>query len=361
MTGRRRIGLGFLLVLLALFGYLLFWPVDVDPEDWSPPKAPELTGPYAKNDALKGVTWIARELHGPEAVAVGADGTIYTGTMDGKVVRLAPDGTNVEILATTGGRPLGVKLDAQGRLVVADADKGLLRLENGAIQVLATEQGGVPFKFVDDLSIASDGTIYFTDASSRWSLKEFKMDVVEHRPSGRLLAYRPDGKVELVADKLYFANGVALAPDESYALVTETSSYRVLKIWLRGDKAGTREVFVDNLPGFVDNITWSPSRRAFWLAIDAPRDGTLDWLASRPFLRKAVVRLPDALQPQPKRHAFAIAFDESGKVVANLQHAGGDSYAPVASVIEVDGALWLGSYLRDGLAKIAPPPLPAVP
>jgi sugar lactone lactonase YvrE len=219
----------------------------------------------------------------------------------------------------------------------------------------------VPFKFVDDLTIASDGTIYFTDASSRWTLKEFRMDVVEHRPHGRVLAYRPDGKIDLVADKLYFANGVALAPDESYLLVTETSSYRVQKIWLRGDKAGQREVFLDNLPGFVDNITWSPARRAFWLAIGAPRDKTLDWLASRPFLRKAVVRLPEALQPQPKRHAFAFAIDESGRIVANLQHAGGDAYAPVASVVEHDGTLWIGSYLRDGLAKIGAPALPPQP
>jgi sugar lactone lactonase YvrE len=37
---------------------------------------------------------------------------------------------------------------------------------DGAIEVLATEADGVPFGFTNDVDIAPDGTIYFTDASS---------------------------------------------------------------------------------------------------------------------------------------------------------------------------------------------------
>jgi sugar lactone lactonase YvrE len=350
--------------VLGLLGlglvYLLAWPTGLDPQAWQPPKSAGLVGPYQKNDALAKATWLAKDLPGPECVAVGPDGWIYTGTIDGRIVRLARDGSGVETVAKTGGRPLGLEFDARGRLFIADADRGLLRLgEGGAIEVLATEAGGRNFRFVDDVAIATDGTVYFTDASSRWPLRQFKMDVLEHRGSGRLLAWREGEPVRVVAGDLYFANGVALGPGDTYALVAETSSYRITRVFLSGPRAGEREVFVDNLPGFPDNITWSAERRAFWVAVGPPRDKTLDALGPRPFLRGIVARLPDALQPQPKRHGFAFAFDEAGRLVANLQDPGPSAYAPIASVIEVGGALWLGSFMRPGLATLPAPPLPA--
>jgi sugar lactone lactonase YvrE len=350
------------LVLVAVLGpigllvaYLLAWPVRVDPEAWHPGPNPGTTGPFERNEALRRATWIARELPGPEAVAFGPDHRVYTGTADGRVVRMDRDGGNVELVVDTGGRPLGLQFDAAGRLVIADAKKGLLRLEGETLRVLASEHGGTPFRFVDDLDIADDGTIYFTDASSRWGYEQFKMDVIEHRPSGRLLAWREGGAVELVADGLYFANGVALAPDESYVLVVETASYRVTRVWLRGEKKGQRDVLVDNLPGFPDNVTWSEDRKAFWLAVGAPRDATLDRLGPHPFWRKVLARLPAGMQPKVRRHAFAFAFDERGTIVANLQYKAGDAYAPIASVIEDGGELWLGSFAQRGLAKVAAP------
>ncbi len=350
-----------LLILAALFaalvGYLLFWPTGLTPEGWRPSPAPPLTGAYAKNDALAGVKAVALSLVGPESIAIDKDGRIHTGLADGSIVRLAADGTHIERLASTGGRPLGVELDALGRLVIADAERGLLRLEGTVLSVLAAEHEGKRFRFADDLAIAADGTIYFTDVSLRFGLDDYIMDLLDHRPTGRLFAWREGGKLEVVADRLYFANGVALAPDGSYALVAETSSYRVTRIWLHGERRGQREVFVDNLPGFPDNITWSSTRRAFWIALGAPRDATLDALAPFPFLRNVIARLPPQLRPKPRRHVFALAFDEQGKIIANLQHENIAAYAPLASVLESGGMLWLGSLERDGVGRIAAPAL----
>jgi len=271
LTSRR----GF--VLLALFtlfvasgGYLLFWPVGIDPESWTPPAL----RPWKSNDALIGATVLQKGLPGPEAVAIDAEGRLVTGLVDGRIVRFAADGSGTpEVLATTGGRPLGLKFDKGGNLIVADAHKGLISIAGGKIIILATEAGGKPLRLADDLAIAQDGTIYFSDASTRWPLDQFILDLLEHRPSGRLLAYHPDtNKTEVVLDGLYFANGVALGPNDAYVLVTETASYRVRRYWLRGELAGKSDVFMDNLPGFPDNITWSPTRRAFWLAMVTPRD-----------------------------------------------------------------------------------------
>ncbi len=345
--------LALLTVFVACGGYLFFWPVGIDPESWTPPAL----RPWMSNDALIGATVLQKALPGPEAVAIDAEGRLVTGLVDGRIVRFAADGSGTpEVLAKTGGRPLGLKFGKGGNLIVADAYKGLISIAGGTITILATEAGGKPLRLADDLAIAQDGTIYFSDASTRWPLDKSILDILEHRPSGRLLAYHPDtNKTEVVLDRLYFANGVALGPDDAYVLVTETGRYRVRRYWLRGELAGKSDVFMDNLPGFPDNITWSPTRRAFWLAMATPRDSGLDKLAPYPTLRKVVVRLPSALQPKPRRHAWVVALDEKAAVAADLQYASDSSYSPIASVIEHDGWLYLGSFSHPGVARIMAP------
>lgn len=340
--------------LLLLGGYLGLWPAPIEPVAWQPPAAPALEGAYALNDRLAAIEWRARELPGPEAITFDASGYAVMGTLDGRIVRAsATTGETLETIVHTGGRPLGLEYDPAGRLVVADADLGLLRLEGGTIETLATGEGGVPFRFTDDLDIARDGTIYFTDASSRHSVHEFAHDILEHGPSGRLLAYHPESRrVERLIGGLCFANGVALGPDERFVVVVETASYRVTRRWLRGPKAGTSEVFIENLPGFPDNITYSPNRRVFWLAIGSPRDPVVDMLGPWPWLRKVISRLPKAIQPAPQRHAFVLALDEEGRPVESLQHHAPSSYSPIASVIEHDGWLYLGSFVRQGHGRL---------
>jgi YD repeat-containing protein len=338
--------------LVLTMAYLLFWPVPIEPESWTPPPAPRSLA----NAALATVELLEPSLPSPEAITFDDEGRIVTGLLDGRVVRFAPQADDVTVLAHTGGRPLGLKYDGAGRLIVADAHRGLLAIgQGGNVESLVADYRGEAMRLVDDVDIGKDNTVYFSDATARWPLAQYKLDVVEHRPSGRLFAYRPDRGVELLLDGLYFANGVALAPDESYVLVAETMSYRIRRVYLRGPKAGQDDIFVDNLPGFPDNITWSPTRRAFWIALPTPREPALDLLGPWPFVRKALLRLPELLQPKVRRHAWALAVDETGRIVADLQHASPTSYAPVTSVIERDRTLYLGSFIHSGVGRIRAP------
>lgn len=355
-TWQRRLLIGAALAIpfSACTGYLLFWPTGLDPEDWDPPDAPD----WEANHKLVSASILHPELEGPEAVVVDQSGRIVTGLADGRIVRFEPTfGSPVETVAKTGGRPLGIAYDAGGRLLVADARRGLLAVgAGGGVEVLSSEQGGRPFKFADDLTIAGDGTVYFTDASDRFSIDDFEMEIIEHRPRGRVLAYDPASRqTSLVAGGLYFANGIALGPGDDYLLVTETASYRIRKVWLRGERKGDVETLVDNLPGFPDNIRWSPTRKVFWLALGAPRNGAVDWLAGHPFLRNAVVRLPGFLQPAPDQHSFVLGYDEKGKLVYDLQGSGDSAYVPIASAMEHEGVLFLGSFSGNGVARIAVP------
>ncbi len=354
----------FLAFLAAVFAYLLLAPIRVQPVAWQPQPAPSTdTGPYAKNELLKPVTRIASNIgKGPEAIAFDAQGRIYTGLEDGRIARFEEDGTGYTLIANTGGRPLGVFIHPDGSVIVCDAMKGLLKVsEDGRIAVLATGAEGIPFRFTNDLAVTADGSkAYFTDSSWKFGYPHATEDIVEHGAHGRFLVYDfAAGKAKVLLKGMQVANGVALGPDEAFALVNETGSYRIVRYWLKGEKAGTSDIFADNLPGFPDNITFNGSDR-FWVALYAPRTPVADLLAPYPFWRKVLIRVIRYLPPPIKPQAFALAFDPEGKLVANLQYDGADAYFPVTSVREhPNGYLYFGSLTQDSIGRMKLPPLPA--
>ncbi|HUE81145.1 MAG TPA: SMP-30/gluconolactonase/LRE family protein [Pyrinomonadaceae bacterium] len=348
----------FLAVALALIllvgAYLLFWPVTIVPAAWTPPPAPALAGNYEPNNRLSGIQRLPiGDAFAPEDIAIDSSGRIYTGVEDGRIIRLQPDGSNPELFANTAGRPLGLIFDLQGNLIVADAIEGLLSISpDGAITVLTTGADGIPFKCTNDLDIAANGLIYFTDASSRFPLSNYKGDILEHRPNGRFLVYDPAEKTtRVLLNKLHFANGVAVSPDQQFVLVAETGTYQIHRFWVAGPKQGQSEIFIDNLPGFPDGLS-SNGRDKFWLALVTPRDKTLDRLLPYPFLRKVVMRLPAFLQPAPKRYGFVLGLDGEGRVTENLQDGSKECYAQIANVVEHDGALYFGSIAESAVGRL---------
>ncbi|HEX5373982.1 MAG TPA: SMP-30/gluconolactonase/LRE family protein [Aquabacterium sp.] len=327
----------------ALVAYFSLWPVDIAPTGWTPAALAESTA--ATRGSLSAIERLGlQEGTGPEGISLDASGRIYAGFLDGRVVRFSPDGRHVELLAQTQGRPWGTFASADGRsILVADAVKGLLKIEAGHIATLATQAQGVPFKLTDDVVQGASGKIYFSDASSKFGIDKMMSDVFEHGANGRLMQYDPVSKgVSVLMSGLHVANGVALGPDERYVLVSETLSYRVWRYWLKGEKAGQKEVFIDNLPGFPDNISFN-GRDGFWLALYAPRDPLLDALLPYPALLKAAYRIPQVIQPKAKKVAHVLKLDLNGVVQADLQDDRPEAYAPITSVREFNGTLYFGS------------------
>jgi sugar lactone lactonase YvrE len=353
MTKPRRFFLLLIASLTIVVLYFLFWPVPISPQAWTPPAAPPLSGQYQQNSLLSSVERLSLgEGFAPEDVVIDSAGRIYAGFDDGRIMRLQPDGNTPDVFANTHGRPLGLVFDFTGNLIVADANKGLLSIaKDGSVTVLTTESEGVPFRCTNDLDVGADGAIYFTDASYKFPLSNYKADLLEHRGNGRLLAYDPRTKTtRTVVKDLCFANGVAVSPDQSFLLVAETGAYRIHRVWLSGARQGVTEIFIDNLPGFPDGIS-SNGRGTFWLALVTPRDKTLDNILSRPFLRKVVLRLPGFLQPAPKRYSFVLGLDANGRVTANLQDSSPKCYAAIANVLEHQGSLYFGSIGESAVGR----------
>lgn len=357
MSLKKRFGLLLILILAVALAYLLLAPVPIAPAAWTPPASPGLTGPYQQNTRLAPVQRLSLgDGHGPEDVALDAEGKIYSGVEDGRIVVLKSDGTEPRVFANTGGRPLGLIFDQLGNLIVADAIKGLLSVtKTGEVKVLATEADGAKFNCLNDLDVGADGTIYFTEASHKFPMTQHVNDLLEHQPNGRLMALDPQSqKPRTLLRGLYFANGVAVSPDQTFVLVAETGMYRVRRVWLKEPKIGQEDIFIDNLPGFPDGIS-SNGRDRFWLALVTPRQALFDRMLPYPFARKMVVRLPKFMQPAPQRYSFVVGLDASGRVVENLQNGAPDCYAQIANAVERNGALYFGSIGEDTVGRFVLP------
>lgn len=327
------------------------------PAAWPRPAAQPLRGPYRRNQALAGLTRLGdlKGTFGPESLAIGPDHSLYAGFEDGRIARFDTRGHCLKVVANTGGRPLGLRFHPDGRLLVCDARRGLLRITlSGAVDVLCERAEGVRLGFADDLDVSADGRfVYFTDASSRWHFGEDHLDLIEHGGHGRFLRHDlHSGDTTVLMRGLQFCNGVALGPDEAYVLVTETGAYRVHRYWLKGERAGTHEPWIENLPGFPDNIRFN-GRDRFWLALPVPRNPLLDRLAPHPLLRFAFLQYARRGPLPVSRAGMVLALDLEGRPLANPQCHGRGRYHYITQVLEHGPWLYCSSLHEPSLARIA--------
>ena len=323
----------------------------ISPVRWQPPTAPARSRRPRSARPLPPLRLLDIVGRGPEDVLVDDGGRVLTGVADGRILRLAPDNRRVEVLADTGGRPLGLEWLPDGGLLVCDARRGLVRvdLDSGDVTTLVSEVDGEPMRFCNNAAVAPDGTVYFSDSSRRFGVDHWKADLLEHSGTGRLLRRGLADEVTVLLDGLQFANGVALLPDGASVVVAESAAYRLVRLWITGPRAGDSEVFVDNLPAFPDNVS-TGTDGLVWVAMGSPRDRALDRLLPlHPRARQVVWALPDRLQPRPRTTVWVCALSADGEVVHDLQ-APGDRFHFVTGVREHHGTVHMGSLVGDSVA-----------
>ena len=324
--------------------------------------------PYAVNDLLAEAQPIGLGvLDGPEDVILDADDNLYTGRRDGNILRLmAPDYTRIEPFAHIGGHPLGLAFDRQGNLVTCVAGMGLYMVRpDRTVVKLSDETNRTLFSIIDDsrlrladdLDIAADGRVFFSEATIRYALHDWMVDALEGRGNGRIICYDPrDGSSRTVLPNLQFPNGICMVPDGESFLFAETWGCRISRYWFDGPRKGQVEVVIADLPGYPDNINRA-SDGTFWLGMIGMRTPAFDLAQRMPgFRRRMAMQVARDQWVFPNLNAGSvIKFDLTGRVLQSLWDGAGSRHPQVTSMREHKGWLYLGNVFNNRIGRI---PLP---
>ena len=133
------------------------------------------------------------------------------------------------------GRPLGMQFRHSNRneLYVADSSIGLLKVNvyDRDKEVLVNKSTSpVPFTFMNDLVELPNGTLLITDSSLKFARHQNRLEALEGRAHGQLLAYEPsDGSIRVVLKDLFFPNGICLEHGGESVLFAETTRFRITR------------------------------------------------------------------------------------------------------------------------------------
>jgi ribose transport system permease protein len=331
------------------------------------PEAPATSGasPYALNDRLRPVEAIGLgQIDGPEDVILDEDDNIYVGNRTGDIVRfLAPDYARQEVFAHVGGRPLGMAFARDGALLVCIGGMGLYSIgRDRSIRKLTDETNRSWFSVIDDsrlrladdLDIAPDGRVFFSEATVRYEMHEWPVDCLESRGNGRIICYDPNtGATRTVIKNLMFPNGICMMHDGQSFLFAETWACRVSRYWFDGPKRGTVEVVIADLPGYPDNINRA-SDGTYWLALVGIRTPSLDLALKMPGFRKRMARrvAPDEWLFPNINTGCVVRFDETGRILETLWDFGGENHPMITSMREHKGHLYIGGILNNRVGRL---------
>ncbi|XP_037128053.1 adipocyte plasma membrane-associated protein isoform X4 [Syngnathus acus] len=332
------------LLLLPLLVIVLILESPIQPDVLVLKEPPAMSGCWEANAKLR----LARRLYedavaGPESIANIGESAQYE---------------------VTCGRPLGIRVGPNGTLFVADAYLGVFEVnpttgESTRLVAGGQEVGGRKLLFINDLAVTQDGKkVYFTSSSSRWQRRNYLHLIMEASADGRVLEYDTEsGELSVVMDNLRFPNGIQLLPDEESVLVAETTVARIRRVHVAGLNKGGMDTFVDNLPGFPDNIRPSSSG-GYWVAMSTVRPNPgfsmLDFLSQRPWIKKLLFKLfsQDAMMKFVPRYSLVAELHDGGICSRSFHDPDGLVAAYVSEAHEHDGSLYLGSFRSPYLAKL---------
>ena len=319
---------------------------------------------YALNDKLRSVEAIALgQVEGPEDVILDEQDNIYCGVRTGDILRVPHDNLDrVEVFAHLGGYPLGLAFDRKGDLIVCVAGMGLygvqpdgttykLTDETDRSRLSISDNGRI--RLADDLDIAPDGRIFFSEATVRYEMHSWDLDGLEGRGNGRIICFDPSsGKTRTVLKDLVFPNGICMSIDGQSFFFAETWACRISRYWFAGPRAGQSEIVIGDLPGYPDNINRA-SDGTYWLALAGMRGPVFDLAMKMPEFRRRMVKriAKDEWLSANINSGCVVKFDEKGAILDVLWDSGGHGHPMVTSMREHKGWLYLSGLSSNRLGR----------
>lgn len=307
------------------------------------------------------------DLQGPESIVVDDKENWYTGLNDGRVVKIANAGKENEAVINLTGfikytagrdrtarRPLGMRL-FMGKLYFADTYQGIFSIDLETEtweKIVGYDDVKPPLAFANDLTISTDGEIYFTDATARWQYHNTIYSIMEGECTGRVYKVGINTKrPELVRDHLCFPNGIELNTDEDKLLVSESSAQRISIINL-DSKNIEKQVL---LHGNGDNIRRSKTG-GYWVPLPGLSDSISDFLKPFPFIRNIAAKIlgqEQLMKLANINQGTILKLNENFEIEQVHQDLDGKLSWAVTQVQEYQpGKLLLGSFIAEGIVKL---------
>ena len=320
---------------------------------------------YAENDRLRESEAIGLDqVEGPEDVILDRENRLYCGTREGWILRFSGERFEErEVFARIGGRPLGLAFDRNANLIVCVGGMGLYGVRpSGAVYKLSDETNrswtklndDSRLRLADDLDIAPDGKIYFSEATIRYEMHSWHVDGLEGRGNGRLICHDPaTGKTRTLVKDVVFPNGVCVAHDGQSVLFASTWLCTIFRYWIAGPKLGQVETFADNLPGYPDNINRA-SDGGYWLALVGIRSPTFDLAMRHPAFRLRMIKQipPDEWIYPGINNGCIVKLDGSGRARESMWDPGGSKHSTVTSMREHRGWLYIGGLENNRIGRV---------
>lgn len=319
---------------------------------------------WAVNNKLRDVDLIGLgRIEAPEDVILDRDNHLYAGSRHGDIIRFkAPDYQEMEVFAHIGGQPLGMAFDRDWNLLVCVGGMGLYKVTPEREVHCVTDETNRSWasinddsrlRLADDLDIAPDGRIFFSEATTRYEMHEWPVDGLEARGNGRIVCHDPrDGSTRTLLRGLKFPNGICVGSDGQSILFAETWACCVKRYWFDGPRQGQVEVVLDNLPGYPDNINLA-SDGHYWMALVGMRAPAYDLAMRMPgFRRRMAKRVPvdEWLFPNINT-GCVLKFSERGEVLETLWDLGGENHPMITSMREHRGYLYLGGISNNRIGR----------
>jgi gluconolactonase len=177
--------------------------------------------------------WVDIQFHGAdtptflEGPAFDAAGNLWVTDIPwGRLFKITPGG-EVALGTEYDGQPNGLKFMADGRALIADHHHGIMLFDpaSGKVEPYLTRDLLEPFKGCNDLTIARNGDLYFTDMGQSGL----------HKPNGRLYRLRADGQLECLLDNIPSPNGLVLNKAETVLYLAVTRANAVWKVPIMPD------------------------------------------------------------------------------------------------------------------------------
>ncbi|KAH7715144.1 Adipocyte plasma membrane-associated protein [Aphelenchoides avenae] len=362
---------------------LLLQRGDYQPQSFTLPPPPKYTGALTPN-VIKEPQYILKgQILSPESIHCEGS-TLYTGLGDGRIVKIVDgvvqksvrfskhkncDGSHHTLPYC--GRPLGLRKLRDEVFVVADANLGVYTVDfaKGTTELILAADSiidGRPAKFIDDLDIVDNDTLIVSDASTRYGFENTMKPLLEHASDGRVLQVKiSNGKATTLLDGLNFPNGIQIHADRQSVLIDETGGARVIRYYFAGPKKGRQENFVENLPGFPDNIRVTASG-TYFVALAMPRHpeqlSLFDKTQKSPWIRKILGEIMefDFIREffggplmSTKQHGLFVELNKEGEIIASYHDPEGNYIHDISQVCD-DGSkyLYLGSYANDFIVRV---------